>query len=326
MTHRPDIGAYDEEIKKMGGRIYYAPRLYPQNYLPYFKYMKRFFSDHLCYKIVHSHIDAMSAFPLLAALKNNIPVRIAHSHSSKLDRDIKLPIKYMALKAIPQIANNYCACGKAAGEFMFGCKPFQVINNAIDLEQFKFDYAVRKLKKQELGLEKRFVIGHVGRFCYIKNQLFILNIFCKILEQRPDSILLLVGKGEDEKKLRDRIVKLKLENKVIMLVDRPDVNKLYQAMDVFIMPSLFEGLPVVAVEAQANGLPCIVSDKISKEVLLTSNIKMLSLEKGADKWAEEINNINKDRNSQAKKQLQKNGYDVRLESTNLMNWYKELNG
>ena len=112
LTHRPYDGAYDEEIDRLGGKIYHAPRLYPQNYPQYFKYMKAFFEEHPEYRIIHSHIDSMSFFPLLAAKKSGVPIRVGHSHNSKLDRDMKYPIKYFALKGMPKVANVYFSCGE----------------------------------------------------------------------------------------------------------------------------------------------------------------------------------------------------------------------
>lgn len=324
LTHRPERGAYDDEIEAMGGRIYHAPRLYPQNYPAYFRYMKQFFADHPEYSIVHSHIDAMSAFPLFAAKINHIPQRIAHSHTSKLDKDLKLPIKYTALKFIPYIANHYCACGEVAGHFMFPSHKFQVIHNAIDLQLFRFDPEQRQRIRKEFGWEDTLVIGHVGRFCYIKNQLFLLDVFKKISEKQEQCRLVLIGSGEDEQKIREKIKDLGLEEKVCVLLNRADVDALYHAMDVFVMPSLFEGLPMVAVEAQANGLPCIFSDKISKEVLLSHNVRMLSLDSSAKGWAEVILKTEFARNPNAQMQLRDKGYDIDVEAQKLQRWYEIL--
>lgn len=324
LTHRPDRGAYDNEIEAMGGRIYHAPRLYPQNYPAYYRYMKRFFAEHPEYTIIHSHIDAMSAFPLLAAKINHIPHRIAHSHTSKLDKDLKLPIKFTALKSIPYLANIYCACGEVAGRFMFHAQEFQVIQNAIDLRRFQYDPQMRQAVRRAQGWEKKLVIGHVGRFCYIKNQLFLLDVFKKVLEKQNNCQLLLIGSGEDEQKIREKINALKLSENVSVLIDRADIDALYQAMDVFVMPSLFEGLPMVAVEAQANGLPCVFSDKISKEVLLTENVRMLPLESGVENWAEEILGTKTMRNSGSTRQLREKGYDIDEEAKKLQQWYKNM--
>lgn len=324
LTHRPDKGAYEEEILSMGGKVYHAPRLYPQNYVQYFKFMKAFFLSHPEYKIIHSHIDTMSAFPLFAAKMNQIPIRIAHSHTSKLDRDAKLPIKYLAKLIVPHVANLNCACGIKAGDFLFGKREYKLINNAIDLNQFQFDIDIRNKKRRELGIDDEFVIGHVGRYSYIKNQTFLIDILKEILLVKPKSKLVLIGKGDDEALLRKKAAELKLEDKILFLVDRADVHELYQIMDVFVMPSLFEGLPVVGIEAQANGLPCVVSDRVSKEVLLTDVITMMSLNKSPEEWARKILSVHNERNILSIEQLKLKGYDSETESEKLIEWYEDL--
>lgn len=322
LTHRSEIGAYENEIKEMGGRVYHAPRLYPQNYPQYFKYMKKFFEEHPEYKIIHSHIDSMSYFPLLAAQKSGIPIRIGHSHNSKLDRDLKYPIKYFALKRMPKVANVYFSCGKLAGKFMWGNQIFKVIHNAIDLTKFEFNRSLRDQIRDKLNIsDDTFVIGHVGRFNKVKNQLFLLDIFHEIVRKNDNSVMIFVGKGEDEDKIRNKIHDLKLDGKVIVLVDRADVYELYQVFDIFVMPSLFEGLPVVGVEAQANGLPCIFSENVSDEVLLTNNAERYSLTSNAKEWANKILNTSIHRNEKALIELQKNGYDIKIEAKKLEEWY-----
>lgn len=323
LTHRSTDGAFDEEIRKMGGRVYHAPRLYPNQYAKYFKYMKSFFEEHPEYKIVHSHIDSMSYFPLRAAKDNHVPIRIAHSHSSKLDRDLKLPIKYVALKSIRNVANVNFACGTVAGRFMFD-ENFKIIHNAVDLKQFVFNKKIRNEKRKELGLEEKFVIGHVGRYCYIKNQLFLLDVFKAVLERRKNSHLLLIGKGEDQRKIEQKILGLDLQDKVSLLIDRSDVADLYQTMDIFVMPSLFEGLPVVGIEAQASGLPCIVSDRISREVMITNSIKECAIESGVKYWAEKILDCDLSRNANAYQLLAEAGYDIELETPKLEQIYLDL--
>lgn len=325
LTHRKNDGSYDEEIKMLGGNVYHAPRLMPQSYPAYFKWMKNFFAEHPEYKIIHSHIDTMSFFPLLAAKQSNIPVRISHSHSSKLDKDFKLPIKYTAKIFLPRVANYYYACGHHAGNFLYKDKSFTIINNACDVKKFTFDSDKRTSIKKQFGIENKFIIGHVGRYCYIKNQLFILDIFNEFLSLDNNSMLILIGKGPDENKIRQKIKDLNLEDKVILLIDRNDVNELYNIMDVFVMPSLFEGLPVVAVEAQINGLKCFMSDKISDEVKITDTLEMLSLDKSAKEWADIIYNANCERNPYAVNQIKEKGYDISIESKKLMDYYIQLN-
>lgn len=324
LTHRPYRGAYDDEIESLGGKIYYAPRLYPQNYPAYFKYMKQFFKDHPEYTIVHSHIDTMTAFPLFCAKRSNIPVRIAHSHSSKLDKDAKLPIKYLAKLVVPHVANHYFACGKVAGKFLYRNHSFKIIRNAIDLEKYKYNEKIRKEVRDKLNIKDEFVIGHVGRYCYIKNQSFLIDILNEVLKTKPNSKLLLIGKGPDEQMLREKVKRLGLQDKVLFLINRCDVNELYQAMDVFVVPSLFEGLPLVGVEAQANGLPCIISDKVSREILLTENIQVMKLTDTIVNWSNKILNLDIHRSFKNYQSIIDQGYDIKYEVNNLMNTYISL--
>lgn len=325
LTHRPNRAAYDDEIEDLGGKVYYAPRLYPQNYPEYFRYMKKFFTEHPEYKIMHSHIDAMSAFPLYAAKRNGVPVRISHSHNTRLDKDAKILIKYLARKMVPVVANEYWACGEMAGAFMYGEQPFRVIHNAIDLERFQYDVSIRNRVRKKLGIGNDFVIGHVGRYCTVKNQNYLLDVFKIVCTKKENVHLMLVGIGNEEEILRKKAMALGIEDKVSFLVNRSDVHELYQAMDVFVMPSLYEGLPVVCVEAQANGLPCIVSDQISKEVLLTGNIKSKSLLDNEESWADAILNIPRERSVMAIQELQKKGYDIKKETILLTEQYLRLN-
>ena len=169
LTHRPDKSDYDDEILSLGGKVYYAPRLYPQNYPAYFKYMKKFFAEHPEYQIVHSHIDSMSYLPLLAAKKAGVPIRIAHSHNTSIDKDFKYILKQYFRKKITKAANYYCACGQEAGEFLFPGKEFTFIPNAIEVDKFLYNEEVRDRKRKDLGLTSEFVVGHVGRLSYQKN-------------------------------------------------------------------------------------------------------------------------------------------------------------
>lgn len=325
LTHRDTPGAYEKEIEEMGGKVYRAPRLYPQNYPAYISFMSNFFNKHKEYKIVHSHIDTMSAFPLYVAKKVGIPNRIGHSHSSKLDHDFKYPIKYIAKLMMPYEANWYCACSKRAAAFMYPKKKVKIIHNAIDLTQFQYDEDKRKLVRCRLKLEGKFVIGHIGRFYYVKNQSFLLDIVNEIKKRDNNVRLLLIGKGEDETLLRKKVKEMNLDENVIFLIDRADVNDLYQAMDVFVMPSIFEGLPVVGVEAQANGLSCLFSDTISNEVILTDQAEMMSLSQRPSVWADKIVNMKRDKSINVQNQLAEAGYDIRIEAQKLMDWYIQLN-
>ncbi len=218
LTHRPYKSDYDDEILSLGGRMYYAPRLYPQNYIQYFRWMDKFFEEHLEYQIMHSHIDSMSYLPLLAAKRANVPVRIAHSHNTSIDRDLKYPLKQLFRTRITKVANEYCACGEEAGKFLFGNRDFKVIPNAIETERFIYKKEVRKRVRKELHFTDEFVVGHVGRLSYQKNHEFLLEIFAQLYTIYLGARLLLVGIGEKEQELRNKVQKLGLEDVVIFLL------------------------------------------------------------------------------------------------------------
>lgn len=286
LTHRPNKSDYDDEILSLGGKVYYAPRLYPQNYPAYFKYMKKFFAEHPEYQIVHSHIDSMSYLPLLAAKKAGVPVRIAHSHNTSIDKDFKYILKQYFRKRITKAANYYCACGQEAGEFLFPEKSFTFIPNAIEVDKFLYNKEVRDQKRKDLGLTNEFVVGHVGRLSYQKNHELLIRIFNELHKKDTNTILLLIGVGEKEDEIKKQVHELKLDGCVRFLGNRDDVNELYQAMDVFVMPSLFEGIPVVGVEAQFAGLPCVFSDKVPVEVKFTEDSEFVPIEKNPKEWAD----------------------------------------
>ncbi|MDD6478707.1 MAG: glycosyltransferase family 1 protein [Oscillospiraceae bacterium] len=288
LTHRPQRDDYDDEIESLGGKIYRAPRLYPQNYPAYFSYMKKFFASHPEYKIVHSHIDAMSYLPLLTAKRAGVPVRIAHSHNTSIDLDFKYPLKRYFRAQINGVANYRLACGERAGEFLFGGKDFSVIPNAIDTGKFCFNPEISIAKKRELNLEGKFVVGHIGRFSYQKNHKFLIKIFSEILKREKNAVLLLVGNGEKEDLIKRQVSELGISEQVLFLANRSDVNELYGAMDVFVLPSHFEGIPVVGIEAQFSGLACVFSDKVPNEVAFTDNCSFVSLDASAGSWAEQI--------------------------------------
>lgn len=320
LMHRREKSEYDDEITALGGKIFRAPRLYPQNYKAYFAYMRHFFAEHPEYKIVHSHIDAMSYLPLLAAKKAGIAIRIAHSHSTSIDLDMKMPLKQFFRYRINTAANYRCACGKKAGEFLFGKRKFTIIPNAIDTDKYLFDERTRYEKRCELGIENKFVVGHVGRISYPKNHIFLIDIFHEIKKQCPHSVLLLAGSGEKETAVRQHVAKLALDDSVRFLGVRRDVYELYQAMDVFVMPSRFEGIPVVGIEAQFSGLTCLFSDRVSEEVAFTDSCCFIKLNRSVQEWAKTALICRNDRNIK----IISDKYDIRKAHTALENYYEAL--
>lgn len=322
LTHRPERSDYDDEIESLGGKIYRAPRLYPQNYPAYFAYMKRFFAEHPEYTIVHSHIDAMSCLPLLAAKRAGVPVRIAHSHNTAIDLDFKYPLKQIFRYGLRSAANRFAACGREAGKFLFGNKEFVVIPNAVDAARFSFDQTVREQVRKEMALEDAFVVGHAGRFAYAKNHEFLLEIFKAFLKQKANAVLLLAGTGEKEEKIRQLAKDLQIADRVRFLGSRSDMDRLYQAMDVFVMPSKFEGIPVVGIEAQFAGLPCVFSDRVPKEVMFTDQCCFVELHRKAEAWAEWI--VKAENPNRGEGITDPSVYDIRHACRTLEAYYMEM--
>lgn len=324
LTHRPERSDYDDEIESLGGKIYYAPRLYPQNYPAYFSYMKDFFKKHPEYQIMHSHIDSMSYLPLLAGKKAGVPVRIAHSHNTSIDKDFKYPLKQYFRFRITSAANHYLACGEEAGKYLFGNKEFKVIPNAVDASKFYFNESVRQNKRKELGYTKEFVVGHVGRISYQKNHKFLIEVFNELQKLETNAVLMLVGVGEKEPEIREQVKRLKLEEKVRFLGNRSDVNELYQAMDVFVLPSLFEGIPVVGIEAQFADLPCIFSDKIPREVCFSEKSRFLGLDKCPSEWADAILEYKGIKRSSTNTDILNSHYDIKAAHNILEAYYMKI--
>ena len=285
LTHREGKKDYDDEILSMGGRIYHLPRLDPFS-LPYRAAASRFFRSHTEYHTVHAHLDCMSAPVLGIAAANGVAQRIAHSHSTFAERTYALPVKLCFRKMIPRAATRLLACSAGAGRFMFGNSPFEVIPNGIDTERFDFSISLRERVRAAEGLEHKFVIGHVGGFRPVKNHRFIIELFARIAEKRKDAHLLLVGDTFGRTDIGETVKARGLEKRVTFAGVRTDVAALMCAMDVFVLPSLFEGLPVSLIEAQTNGLPCVVSEGVTEECRVTELVTRLPLD--VSLWADKV--------------------------------------
>lgn len=315
-----------DEIKKLGGKVILIPP-YQKVFSYHFK-LKKVLKDG-GYKIVHSHINTLSVFSLFAAKCAGVPVRIAHSHSTTNKKEKKKNLLKQVLRPFSKVfATDYMCCSELAGRWLFGDKEYDkgnvyLLNNAIDLDKFKYDEKIRRAKRKELNIaDDTLVIGHVGRFVEQKNHRFLIDIFNEVHKQNENSILLLVGQGPLMAEIKEKVKKLGLEKYVKFLGQRNDVNMLYQAFDVFLLPSLYEGLPVVGVEAQATGLLCIFSDDMTKETKVLSTTKFLSLEMSSKGWSDFI--IEKSKNFQradSKEEIAKNNFDINVESKKLENKY-----
>ncbi len=320
LVHRDFEAAYDQEIMKLGGRIYRLPRLNPIS-LSYKKKLDQFFADHREYKIIHSHLDCMSAIPLKVAKKYNIPVRIAHSHSSSQTKDKKYFLKLYYKNKIKKYATELFACSQAAGQWMFNTNHFHVLNNAIDADQYKYNPMVRAAERKNFGItEETMVIGHVGRFAPPKNHKYLIELFDVVRKIIPNTILLLIGDGELRSQAESRVKELGLGGKVIFTGQRTDVSQLLQAMDVFVFPSIYEGLPVSLIEAQAAGLPCLISDKVPIECKKTDLVKQIPLN-DINKWVESIINAKKIMRQDTSDEIKRAGFDINISANKLEDFY-----
>ena len=312
-----------EEIEMLGGRVILIPPY--QKIFNYIKELRKIFRENK-YRIVHSHLNSLNVFPLFCAYKENVCVRIAHSHSTTNKKEWKKNIIKNVLKRFSKIfATDYFACTEYAGKWLFGDKQenIKLVNNSINIEMFKFNDEIRNKIKKELNIEDKFVVGHVGRFVQQKNHDFLLDIFNEIYKNDKNAILLLIGEGPLEKDIKKKINDLKLNDVVYFLGIRKNVNELMQAMDVFVFPSLYEGLGMVLIEAQASGLKCVCSTEVPIEAKLTENITFLNLDDGVEKWYENIIAEKNTRKSYVE-ELRMCGYDIKNEVKKLENDYLEL--
>lgn len=280
-----------DEIEALGGRVVPVPPYQqPTEYMPA---LVSVFRDN-GYRIVHSHLNALSLFPLTAARIAGVPVRIAHSHSTAGGGELlRNALKYSLRPFSKLSATHLFACSRQAGEWLFGARAVErgdatIWPNAIELARFAYNPTTRERLRRELGLSGRFVVGHVGRFSNQKNHAFLIDVFAGIVRREPRAALLLVGDGELRSQVEERVRRLGLVGRVQFMGMRPDVADLYQAMDVFVVPSFYEGGPIVAVESQAAGLACVCSDACSPDVGLLSTTRFMALEQGAESWASTV--------------------------------------
>lgn len=288
LVHYTTPQFFDEEVEALGGKIYRFSVREDYNFPKYYRDLNKFFKEHKEYKIVHGHMHTLGGIYLHVAKKNGIPVRIAHSHTNATQRDAKRFVKIIMNHLYAVDANVLFACSSAAGKYMFGSKQFEVINNAIITDSFVFNHKTRENKRRELNVENRFVVGNVGRFEIQKNQRFTVEVFEQLNKVCPDSVLLLIGTGSMQDDIKALAAEKGLQDSVMFLGNRRDVAELYQAMDVFLMPSLFEGLGIVGVEAQAAGTPVVCTDTLPDEINVSPLVYRLSLEKPADEWVETV--------------------------------------
>ncbi len=322
LTHRADQAAYDDEIEALGGRIYHLPRLIPWS-RSYRKALNCFFMQHPEYQVVHVHQDCLSSVILQEAKKCGVPVRIAHSHNADQDKNLKYPIKLFYMRSIPRYATDLMACSQKAGEWMFRGAPFTVLHNAIDAAAYSFDVNKREDVRRRLKLpEEALVLGHVGRFMPQKNHEFLLDVFSAAAKKEANARLLLIGDGDLRAKIEAKAQQLGLSDRVIFTGVRADVPDLLQAMDLFVLPSLYEGLPVTLVEAQASGLPCVISDRVSNECMVTRGlVTEMRLSDTPEQWAEHILSCRNAERTDRYEEVSASDYDIVDSAKRLEDFY-----
>ena len=317
-----------QKVEAMGGKVYKVTPYY-KNPIAFMWDIYKVIKRHH-YRIVHSNMNTLSAFSLFAAWAAGAPVRILHNHSTSSPGETKRNIMKFMLRPFARLfANHYLACSRLAGEWMYGRKMMDsgkvtIVNNAIDLKKYAFNPQKRKILRKELGLADEFVIGHVGRFMFQKNHEFLIDAFAEAYKKNPHMALLLVGDGPLRPAMEEKVRKLGLTDHVKFLGLRNNVQDFYHVMDILVLPSHYEGLPVVGVEAQANGLPCLFSTKVTKETRLTHSAQFLDLEAGASMWAEGIISLKCERNKKAGDELRQAGFEINKETEKLVKFYIEL--
>lgn len=324
LTHRQERFDYDNEIEQLGGKIYHLPVLNP--FSKHYKFvLGKFFDNHSEYQIIHVHQDCLSSVILKVAKKHGVKVRIAHSHNSSQDKNLKYFIKIYYRKFIPKYATHLMACGKRAGDWMFRGASYQILNNAIDVRTYIFDNDKKNKMRTELGVtENTLLVGHVGRFCEPKNHCFLVDIFENLCKLEPESKLLLVGDGELRDNIEKKVEKLGLQDKVIFTGIRSDVADLMQAMDVFVFPSVYEGVPLTLIEAQASGLPCLISDKVPIECKKTDLVNQIALRAGSYVWAQKVIEAATVKRRNTYDEIRKEGFDIAENARWLMEFYQSL--
>lgn len=292
IVHGTNVGKYESEIKKMGGKIYRIPKYKVYNHFKYKKQVKKILDEHPEYKVIHSHVRSTASIILKVAKKKGLTT-ICHSHSISNGKGLKSYIKKTLQKSIPKYADYLFACSFESARWLYGDKLSKsdrcyIINNAIDTKKFVYNENIRNKIRKELKVEDKIVIGQIGRLENMKNHSFTLKVFKECIKRNEKYVLLIIGEGSKRDEIKSEISKLKLGNHVMMLGVKSNINELMQAMDLFIMPSLYEGLPLALVEAQASSLPCVISNNISSGIIIPELVKKVSLDIDPKIWASQI--------------------------------------
>ena len=312
---------YDERIRAMGGNVFYTA-----NFINFPRAM-RDFARHLDtqrYDIVHSHLTSLSVFPLQVARSKGVPIRICHAHSTTDSHERTAIVKNTLRHFAAGCATDLFACGTKSAEWLYGKKQLPnvfFVHNAVDTDLFSFDECIREEVRTELKIHGK-CLGNIGRAVYQKNQLFLLDVFCRYRAFEPDCTLVIVADGALVPNILAKARALGIEDDLRLLPERSDVYRVYNAFDYFLLPSHYEGLPIVGIEAQANGLPCFFSSTITAETNVSGRCRYLDVD-DADLWAAEIADTSADRYN-ASVQIKEAGYDIASAAQKLCDKYLSL--
>lgn len=327
VKHTAKKCVFEDEILSLGGRIFEAPRYRAVNHFSYCGWWKRHFRSHPEHRIVHGHYYTTSAIYFKIAHRYGRKT-VGHSHSTSVGKksdqfDLRSAMTEYWLSKVGQYSDYRLACSVPAGEWLFRGKPFEVLHNAIDSRMYVFDPAVRETMRRQLGLtESDLVIGTVGSMGYPKNPVGMIQIVAEARKRNQHVKMIWAGDGSMRAEVENAIRQNGLEDCVRLLGIRDDVHQILQALDVFILPSIYEGLPVVAVEAQAAGLPCILSDVISREVRITDLCTFLPIT-DLTAWAEAILRVNLVREN-TRQAIVDAGYDIETTVSWLSEFYRKI--
>ncbi len=311
------------EIERLGGRVFEIPpvkNLFGHIYQCY-KILKR-----EKYLIAHGYVNTLNVFPMFAAMLAGVPVRIAENLSTAHPGEKKTTLKNILRPFAKVFPTHLSANSKFSGEWIYGTKSMdkcKVFYNAINLDKFKYDISLREKTREKYGWQNKFVVGHIGRYEYQKNHDYLIDIFAQIHKKESTAVLALIGYGNLKAEIFAKINRLGLSENVVDLGGREDIAQFYNAMDCFVLPSFYEGLPVVGIEAQATGLPCVISSEVTKETQITDIVDFVDLRTPPEIWADTVLKWKPYKRKDVGEQITASGYNIIREAHLLKEYYTD---
>lgn len=325
LVHHDREGVFDEEIKALGGRIYRTSVLDDLNLIKYRSDLRKLFHEHKEWRIVHGHLSSMAYWYLGEAERQGVPWRILHCHVPGFVPSLKGYVKHMLLYFSPRHANIRMACSREAGRYQFKNDDFELIPNGIEVDRFRYSEETRMAKRRELGEENTYLIGHVGRFFSEKNHIYMLKLAALLKERMPDAKLMFLGGGVLMEETQRKAAEMQVEDRILFMGMQKECAPYYQAMDVFIMPSLYEGLPLAALEAQSAGLPCLFSDTVSGETRISQDVQFLPIgDDNLNGWIDALEVLRRTPRNRAQAHAEADAYDVAKSAKRMAERYMQL--